>query len=538
MKKRLKIMSILLLIALVFTMITACSSGDKRAEQDEDAVDQQPKEKEDENEDDDGEKEKITLTYLYPLSGDYLRAVDDLNDALVIQKMEEMTNIHMDFIHPPAGQEEEQYNLMIASNDLPDIITHGMGMPDTYPGGGDKAIQDGHYLALNDLVEKHAPNFKKLIDEDDELRKDIVTDEGNIWGLPMIDKTAQTAFTGPIVRQDWMEELNIETPKTIDDWYNMLSKFKSDKGVEVPFVIPSTGIPADDAFIGAYGISSSFYQVDNEIKFGPIEPGYKEYLAEMNKWYNEGLIANDFPAWDSDRTVQAMTTGRAASTANGFWVFEPWETASEDSNMKLIGVPYPSLKEDEKPHFRQNNRRMRGYFTAITKECEYPERAIEWMDYFYSDEGFILANYGIEGETFEEVDGEYKYTDLVINNPEGVPANIAFAKYSYSHGAFLRDWTREDQLFPEDALAACDIWHESADSDYMLPPIKLTAEEGEEFSQIMGDINTFIGEKRLAFIMGTESLDNFDSYVEEVEKMNISRAIELQQAALDRYNDR
>ncbi|WP_129724377.1 extracellular solute-binding protein [Xylanivirga thermophila] len=542
MKGKISLLSIILVIMLLFS---ACSKNDSNVNKQTDIVaDNSNQEtvkddgKDKDTSEDGSKKEQVTITYLYPLSGDYLRAVDNLNDSLVIQKMEKITNVHMEFIHPPAGQEAEQFNLMVASDDLPDMVTHGMGMPDSYPGGGDKAIKDGKYLALNDLVESHAPNFKKIIDSDDELRKDILTDEGNIWGLPMIDKTAQTAFTGPIVRKDWMDELALKEPKTIDDWYQILKTFKDKKGVEVPFIIPSSGIPADDAFIGAYGISSSFYQIDNKIKFGPIEPEYKEYLTEMNKWYNEGLIDKDFPAWDNDKTVQYMTTGKAAAIASGFWVFEPWETASEDSNMKLMGVGYPALKEGEKPHLRQNNRRMRGYFTAITTKCKHPERAMEWMDYFYSDDGFILANYGIEGKTFEKKDGEYQYTDLMLNNPEGVPPEIAFVKYAYSHGAFLRDWRREDTLFPKDALAACDVWDESADNDYMLPPIKLTAEEGEEFSQIMGDINTYIGEKRLDFIMGNESFDKFDEYVQQVKKMNIDKAIELQQKALDRYNVR
>jgi len=543
MNKKLRLLSVFLMVVLLLTACTQKDSDVDSVDSGNDAIANKPsgddlKGDGKDNSDETSNKEKVTLTYLYPLSGDYLRAVNDLNDSLVIQEMEKITNVHMEFIHPPAGQEAEQFNLMIASNDLPDMITHGMGMPNEYPGGGDKAIKDGNYLALNDLVESHAPNFKKLIESDEELRKDILTDEGNIWGLPMIDKTAQTAFTGPIIRKDWLDELGLDVAKTINDWYEVLKIFKEQKNAEVPFIIPSNGIPSDDAFIGAYGVSSSFYQVDNKVKFGPIEPGYKEYLAEMNKWYNEGLIAKDFPAWDSDRTVQYMTTGKSGANAGGFWVFEPWETASEDPNMKLIGAPYPSLKEGEKPHFRQNNRRMRGYFTAITTRCEHPERAMEWLDYFYSDEGFVLANYGIEGVTYEVVDGEYKYTDLVINNPEQVPPNVAFVKYAFSHGAFLRDWTRENELFPETALEACDVWHESADSDYMLPPIKLTAEEGEEFSQIMSDINTYVGEKRLQFIMGEEPLDKFDEYVEKVKKMGIDRAIELQQKALDRYNNR
>lgn len=479
--------------------------------------------------------EKITLKYFYPLGGDYLKALDNLNESLVIQEMEKKTNIHMEFIHPPFGQEKEQYNLMIASDDLPDIITHDFGIP-YYPGGGDKAIKDGKYLRLNELVDQYAPNFKKIISDDADLRKNIVTDEGNIWGLPMIDNTAQEAFTGLIIRKDWLDELGLQMPKTINDWYNTLKAFKEKKGAESPFILNQSGYHPDGAIIGAFGVGSGFYQVDKKIKYGPLENGFKEYLMEMNKWYKEGLIDKDFPT--GSKATSYMTTGKSGAVIGGFWAFNNWEAASTDKKMVLVGAPYPSLKEGEKPHFRQSNLRMRGFFTSIASKCKYPERAIKWMDYFYSDEGYIMANYGFEGKTFTKSGNKYKYTDLVLKNPEGVSMNIALAKYCFSHGAFLRDWTRDIDvsIYGERALDATHIWHNSADADYKLPPISLTAEEGTEFSKIMGDIDTYVNEMVLKFIIGAEQFDKYDQFLKQINNMNIKKAIELQQAALDRYN--
>lgn len=527
MKKHLRIFSLVLVLVLTFTACSGKKADPSTNQKDSSSTTAKQEEKQTDK------KEKVKLKYMYPLTSDYLQVVDDLNGSIVIQKLSEMFNIEFEFIHPPTGQEKEQFNLMIASNELPDMITHDFGIPN-YPGGGDKAIADDNYLRLNELIESHAPNFKKILDNDAELRKTIITDEGNIWGLPMIDKEAQDSFTGPVIRQDWLDDLGLKAPHTIEEWHHVLTQFKTEKNATIPFVIGSQGLPVNDAFIGAYGVKADFFQVDNKIKYGPIEPGYKEYLAEMNKWYNEGLIDRDFPTGGQE--VPYMTTGKSGATTNGFWVFEPWETASEDPNMKLVGLPYPVLKEGDKPHFRQNNLRMRGFFTSITTACKNPERAMEFMDYFYTDEGFVLANYGIEGETFEIVDGKYQYTDKMLKNPEGVPMNIALVKYAYSHGAFLRDWHREDNAFPADALAACKVWQNSGDADYMMPPITLTAEEGVEYSNVMGDISTYVDEMRLKFIMGVEPLDKFEDYVQQIKKMNLQRAIEIQQTALDRYN--
>lgn len=519
MKKFSKTLSSALILSLV---LTGCSTKDKQtnnATTNDNAT----------------STEKITLKYFYPLGGDYLRAVDNLNSSLVIQEMEKKTNIHMEFIHPPLGQEAEQFNLMIASDDLPDIITHDFGIPN-YPGGGDKAIKDGKYLKLNDLIDKHAPNFKKLIGNDNDLKKNIITDQGNIWGLPMIDHTAQEAFTGPIVRKDWLDELGLPIPKTVNDWYNTLKVFKEKKGAVSPFILSSSGYPTDGAIIGAYGIGQRFYQVNNKIKYGPLENGFKDFLIEMNKWYKEGLIDKDFPT--GGKETPYMTTGKSGSLIGGFWVFNNWEAASTDKKMQLVGAPYPSLKEGEKPHFRQNNLRMRGFFTSITSKCKYAERAIKWMDYFYSDEGYIMANYGFEGKTFTKSGNKYQYTDLVLKNPEGVSMNIALAKYAFSHGAFLRDWTRDidPAIYGQRAIDATAVWHNSADNAYMLPPTTLTAEEGAEFSTLMGDIDTYVNEMVLKFITGAESFDKYEQFTKQINSMNIKRATELQQSALDRYN--
>lgn len=71
-----------------------------------------------------------------------------------------------------------------------------------------------------------------------------------------------------------------------------------------------------------------------------------------------------------------------------------------------------------------------------------------------------------------------------------------------------------------------------------MPPVTPTSEESKEYSIIMNEINTYRDEMVLKFIFGTESLDNFDTYVKNIESMGLDRALEIQNAALERYNAR
>ena len=138
------------------------------------------------------------------------------------------------------------------------------------------------------------------------------------------------------------------------------------------------------------------------------------------------------------------------------------------------------------------------------------------------------------------VDGKPVYTDKILNNPDGLSASDAMTKFCFrSSGMYI--WDRELQTADDKALAAInEIWPSNVDEDiWMMPNITMTSDEANRYATIMGDVETFVGEKTTAFILGSESIeDGWDSYVESLKGMNIEEAISLQQAALDRFNAR
>lgn len=68
-----------------------------------------------------------------------------------------------------------------------------------------------------------------------------------------------------------------------------------------------------------------------------------------------------------------------------------------------------------------------------------------------------------------------------------------------------------------------------------MPPISLTTEESEERADIMIQVDTYAQEMMLKFITGAESLDYYDTYLQELDARGMQRAIEITQNALDRY---
>lgn len=555
-----KTLVIMLSIVLITTFLFS-GCGKNESEGKEDTGTDQTDVSTDENKeasdaDDAGDNETKIFTYWKALSKTHAQFMQSLSENMAYQELEKRTGITMEFIHPPIGQEEEQYNIMIASDDLPDIIEHEGDAE--YPGGPDKAIEEEAFIRLNELIDEHAPNYKRFI-ESEEYAKEAKTDEGNIWAFCMISTRTQPV-SGPVIRKDWLDDLGLDMPETIDDWYEVLKAFKEEKGATAPLYLLKEGTWGEEGhWISAFDVNRGFFQIDGDVKFGPIEEGYKDYLATMNEWYEEGLLDKEFASTgDWDNLTPYIITGKSGATRLGFWEMNAAVEAAEDPDFELVAAPNPSLESGKKPHFRQREKVFGSNPTVITTNCDDPVAAVKWFDYMYSDEGTLLANYGVEGETFEWenkegtpkldkkgdnyewVGGEPKYTDLIADNPDGLSLVEATHKYLIHSGPCLRQIEREHFAFPDYAIdAMMNVWNDSADVDYMLPDnITLTAAEGEKISEIMTDVNTYVDEMTVKLIMGEEPISNFDEYVEQIKKMRIDEAIQIYQDALDRYKTR
>lgn len=493
------------------------------------------------------------FTYWVALNPSGAEVMKNWGDTISMQRMEKTTGVHVDFIHPTIGQEPQAFNLMIASGDLPDMIQEREGTL-FYPGGADKAIADGVYLDLTDLIDKHAPNYKKWLSKNETIAKMTVTDTGKRWGMFHLTDGAEPAWTGYAVRKDWLDELGLKVPVTLDDWYVTLKAFKEKKGAEAPLLVYRTGVPAYNHIISAFDIGGvydrgrAFYQVKGKAMFGPVQGAYKEYLALMNKWYEEGLLDPDFMGrTDGGFEVLAPTnlvaTNRAGMfatiwgrTANAYVVRND---VKDNPKFYLQAVSSPKRTAGQQIHFNYPSYEVRAA-VAITKACKDPVAAVKYLDQMYTAEGSLTVNYGAEGDTYALVDGLPVYTDKVIK-PVGMTAPQALQKYCRWDGPGIVDYKRMWQLYRAsgqgEMLKALDVWKQD-DIDYVMPPISLTDAEASENANLMPDIITYVNEMTVKFIIGGEPLSKFEAFVKQIKDMKIDRALQIQQAALDRYNKR
>ena len=131
------------------------------------------------------------------------------------QAWEKNTGVKIKWIEPTMGLDAEQFNLMLASHDLPDVfeLPSKLGSWTTMPGGAEKFYKDRVILKLNDLIDKYAPNFKAVLRKNPQIRKELMSDDGSIYYIPQMRMDpAIRIYSGPIFRQDWLDKLGLQVP--------------------------------------------------------------------------------------------------------------------------------------------------------------------------------------------------------------------------------------------------------------------------------------------------------------------------------------
>ncbi|MBQ4619913.1 MAG: extracellular solute-binding protein [Clostridia bacterium] len=499
-------------------------------------------------------EEPVTLTVFMETDVKWSATKNSVAEVGSYQTIMEKTGVNLEFNHPAAGQQADQFNLMIASNNLPDIIYYNWA---SVSGGPAKYIEDGTILALNDYLEEWAPNFLAYMEKYPDIRKQTVLDDGTYYMLPMIRLDEETGAgtwfktAGFMIRQDWLTALDLEMPTTISELHDVLVAFRDNdpngngEADEIPFATTKDyGIAQ---FAGAFGILDDFYMDNGEVKYGPTQDAYLDYLTTMRDWYAEGLIDPEYAMTDASTLTSKVTNELVGANyyllAGGMGT---WINMMGEENLDLVAMPWPSLEEGAPAYATSSdyNKVVVGPGVAFTKACLERgnlETAIRFRDYFYSPEGVIDSNFGILGESYTMVDGEAVFTDAVLNNDKGLTTTQALSQYalSASNDAMVKTamYFKQVTLLLDNQKASQPVWNQ-CDISLLLPTLAHTAEESAFVAEKMNEINTYKKEMVMKFVLGEASLDEFETFVANIENLGIADVLECKQAAYDRYNNR
>lgn len=507
--------------------------------------------------------EGITLTYWLSTPSNVMNHPDTPDSVQMTewaQRWQELTGIKVEFIGPATTKSDEvttAFNLMTTGATLPDIIewewTSG------YAGGPSQAEADGVLIWLDGLITSDGPaaDLWQYLQDNPTLDTAVKTDDGHYYCFPFTRGSKMlTTTSGPVVRKDLIEAAGykVEDLVTIDDWTEVMTALQKN-GVEHPLSFESQSYMLN-MMPGAWGFRSGMYvnADDGKVHYGPMEDGYKEMLAQVVAWMKAGLIDPDTAEWTSANTKADILNGDSAicygalGSRMGSWNTAAWaEPDTYGADFDLVGAQFPVSKEGQKVQYcggSPDYAITSKSHAAITADCEHPEVAAAFLNFCYSQAGHYEINLGEEGvayDGFEETPygTAAKYTDTIMKAD-----NIAVAMAHYGRanmsGAFVQDPNYILGYYATDEQkAAVSLWASNDVSGTVMPPVTMTPDEATEFANLNGNVDTAVQEFRGKVLNGSADLDaEWDAYIEQIKGMGVERMLEIEQAALDRYNAR
>jgi putative aldouronate transport system substrate-binding protein len=331
--------------------------------------------------------------------------IPDANNEHV-KYVQEKTGVIYEMMTTPPGSEPTEYlNLMIASDELPDILRPIGGIEQTL-------IKQGGALPLEELLPEYAPNVWKNIPQEawDVVRS--ASPDGHIYYVPKVFLVPERA---PMIRQDWLDKVGLSMPATLDEYKDVLRAFRDNdpngngKADELPTSGREFGKWMDHLF-GMFGVAMwegvpEWDIYEGEIGYAGVSGNMKAAIAFIRELYEEKLLDNETFLNKGD-----VWTAKINNNLVGSWYHLPANLRDRYTAM-LQGAPDAYVKGMPMPE-------VEGYEGFVTMksmgepewvipagaEAKAPD-ALKLLDFFY-DNNDEFVRFGIEGMQHEVVDGK------------------------------------------------------------------------------------------------------------------------------------
>jgi putative aldouronate transport system substrate-binding protein len=458
-------------------------------------------------------------------------------DMPVIQELARRTKTSLTFTNVPQTELNGKINTLMAANQLPDLVEDmGLELSEKI-----SMFEDGKFVYLNDYVNAvNTPNIWKIIQENPAYKKEIYTDDGKLMGVyQFMERLWRCNW---MVNNSFLTELNMQAPTDLNSLYDFLVAVKKRYPDAIPLGVgPWTGGP-----IAIKSPIMFFYNVDNVFRlfendqylFAPVERQneYRDALKFINKLYREGLIDQEFfSRSDADATALISTNkvGMFWSWCDGFGLW------GKGGSYGVDYLPNPPIKgPDGLAHVEGTpSQAVMGYMISST--CRDIPRALAFLDHLFSDEGADLINWGLEGQHYTVVNGQRRYTDLIMKNDAGPVTGRYLYGITPPH---LPIYWREDSenAVNGDLLALAVSYYKQSVIFPHVPGLTPTISESEEFIPIMSDVNSIMATYEARIIQGSAADFDaaFTTYMRTLSNAGIQRAINIRRAQYERYKKR
>ena len=457
---------------------------------------------------------------------------------------EETTGITVEYVDGPEEISDTytEVDQRIASGTLPDATMCKLSQAKVYG-------SQGAFVDLAPYIKKYAPNYQAYIDANPEYAAYVTDENGAIYGM-----VKESPIFADLIgyRADQFEAAGIDAAsvKTVDDFTEALRTLKAYYGKDNPNYYPLSGRESALRFAAWFGAASYvdengsggiYYGYEKDNSFDIKADGAYKWIETMKTWYDEGLIN---PSWvegtNSEGDWESQTLEGNASVFYDYYNRAEWFMTNggpdSDPNYDMQVLNY--LQGDDGSVMKVTHSLLYGSDCAIAVNSECSEDTIaailKFMDFFYSEEGITLANWGVEGESYEVAE-------------DGSKSFIADYTTEESKASGEKKWS-----FLSDRLTVCKPVDQEAfyswntdriaeaanrcftDDNFLdRPVIVYTTEQEEKLSNLIAAVYESERSALTNFIVGNTELntDNWNAFIEEMDGLGLSQIEEIQAEA-------
>lgn len=463
---------------------------------------------------------------------------DSFADNPFLVNLEKESNVKIDWQIVSSNDWGDQKPIMLAGGTevLPDVVLGFQTFNES-----DIMSNVEYFVPLEDMIEKYMPNLMKAFEEMPALKAISTSADGHIYSLPSRMPKRPIACNVPVINMQWLKNLNLEVPNTIDELEAVLTAFKEqdangngDPNDEIPMLCDTYCNPMmlTQYLDFPYSAWEKVGVVDGKLLYLPTSEQFKEFLGYVTKLYQEGLIYEHCYTTDHD---QIPALGQSGDIAGSFFDAGAFLTVGRDNDEAYMALtPWDDCL--------QVGTGINANTMCITDKCEHPEILVAWMDRFYSEEGGILAWMGVEGVSWQYNDaGEWEW---ILGNGYGddvstVRASAALQGAQTHPSVQPEIWMTgmSADVDPDEAYLNNERARMAAHGVVPLPAMTYTQAQSEEISVIKTDTDSYFDQYVAQVVTGELSLeDSWDSYVETMNAMGAPKMLEIYQEVYDAAN--
>lgn len=491
----------------------------------------------------------------------------DLKTNKFTQFVEGKFNIQFDFELVTSDGAKEKRQISLASGDYPDAYMLTAYIDQFSQNDLLKYGKEGVLIPLNDLIDQYAPNIKAALDNDAEFRSFAMAPDGNIYGLPAYSQCFHCSYPNKMwINTQWLDKLNLEMPKTTEDFKKVLEAFKNEdpNGNGQKDEVPLSGSTEDFGVrIVPYFMNAFVYNDDRnylmlsggKVQSAAVTNEWKQGLQYIKSLYDEGLIdpgaftqnAEAFKKIGENGDVQILGAGAGMHPAI-FVNIDQGNRNSKDYD------PVPPLTGPNGVSLAAHDAGgvPAGAKFAITNKAgmEVQIALIKLVDYMFTPEGQTNGASGMKGiDWTDPVSGDKALGEGVEPKVKPIPAvegeaprNAGWSgmAHFYMPKDYRDSWVQGEDIYDsanyERRLYQATLLYQGHEPKELFPiwSVWLDPAEIDEASMLQTNIRTYIDQNTLAFITGNKSLDkDWDSYVQGLKDLKLDRYLEILQNSYD-----